>query len=80
MKDIINEFQSNLPPSTRQSAETIFFRSLPARAYRESSFREQKIFIMTYPTIDCSDGDVLDKPEISENLRNDKIGKIIAML
>lgn len=70
MKDIINEFQSNLPPSTRQSVETIFFRSLPARAYRESSFREQKILIMTYLTIDCSDGDALDKPEISENLRN----------
>jgi len=28
MKDIINEFQSNLPPSARWSAETIFFRSL----------------------------------------------------
>lgn len=49
MKGIINEFQSNLPPSTRRSAETIFFQSLPACAYRERSLHEQKILIMTYP-------------------------------
>jgi len=66
MKDIINEFQSNLPPSARWSAETIFFRSLPARAYWERSFREQKILIMTYPW-STPTGDTSDKP--SGNLR-----------
>lgn len=52
MKDIINEFQSNLPPSARRCA----LRQFSSEVYpkfaiieRGSYSREQKILIMTYP-------------------------------